>query len=67
MRLAKLPRSLLANPMWAGWMAGAGPGVFNKTLSPSFISFAAAVKFAAAATVINPHPFVGIASRALRT
>jgi hypothetical protein len=41
MRLAKLPRSLLANPMWAG--------VFNKTLSPSFISFAAAVKFAAAA------------------
>jgi hypothetical protein len=63
MRLAELPRSLLANPMWAGWLAG----VFNKTLSPSFISFAVAVKFAAAATVINPHPFVGIASRALRT
>ena len=65
MRLAKLPRSLLANPMWAGWLAGAG--VFNKTLSPSFISFAVAVKFAAAATVINPHPFVGIASGSLLT
>ena len=66
MRLTKLPRSLLANPMWAGWLAGAG--VFNKTLSPSFISFAVAVKFAAAAaTVINPHPFVGIASPALLT